>query len=89
MNRLNFPPYLINDIDVSRIVEKKVDDFIDTMIEDIQDIIKVEMEEEVVTFEHGILPPRYKELKDELKDLIKDYIQLNVVYVGQSINIEN
>jgi hypothetical protein len=74
---------------VSRIVEKKVDDFIDTMIEDIQDIIKVEMEEEVVTFEHGILPPRYKELKDELKDLIKDYIQLNVVYVGQSINIEN
>jgi len=89
MNRLNFPPYLINDIDVSRIVEKKVDDFIDTMIEDIQDIIKVEMEEEVVTFEHGILPPRYKELKDELKDLIKDYIQLNVIYVGQSINIEN
>jgi len=89
MNKLNFPPYLINDINVSRIVEKKVDDFIDTMIEDIQDIIKVEMEEEVVTFEHGILPPRYKELKDELKDLIKDYIQLNVIYVGQSINIEN
>jgi hypothetical protein len=47
------------------------------------------MEQEVVTFQHGILPPRYKELKDELKDLIKDYIQLNVIYVGQSINIEN
>jgi hypothetical protein len=74
---------------VSRIIEKKVDDFIDTMIEDIQDIIKVEMEEEVVTFEQGILPPRYKDLKEELKDIIKDYIQLNVVYVGQSINIEN
>jgi len=89
MNKLNFPPYLINDINVSRIIEKKVDDFIDTMIEDIQDIIKVEMEEEVVTFEQGILPPRYKDLKEELKDIIKDYIQLNVVYVGQSINIEN
>jgi len=89
MNKLNFPPHLIDDINVSMIVEKKVDDFVDTMIEDIQDIIKVEMEQEVVTFQHGILPPRYKELKDELKDLIKDYIQLNVIYVGQSINIEN
>lgn len=88
MNNLNFPTHLIDDINVSVIVEKKVDDFVDTMIEDIQDIIKVEMEEEVVTFQHGILPPRYRELKDELKELIKDYIQLNVVYHGQTINTE-
>ena len=88
MNNLNFPAHLIDDINVSVIVEKKVDDFVDTMIEDIQDIIKVEMEEEVVTFQHGILPPRYRELKDELKELIKDYIQLNVVYHGQTINTE-
>lgn len=89
MNKLNFPAHLIEGINVSMIVDKKVDDFTDTMIEDVQDVIKVEMEEHVVDFQHGILPPRYKELKEEMKGILKDYIHTNIIYVGQSIPQEN
>lgn len=87
MTNLNFPPYLLENINVTELVNNKVDNFVDTMIEDIQDILKVEMEEHITTFQHGILPPRYKELKEELKEIIGIYILENVVFVGQKTEI--
>jgi hypothetical protein len=85
---LNFPPHLLENINVVELVDNKVEGFVDTMIEDIQDILKVEMEENIVTFQHGILPPRYKEIKEELKEIIGIYILENIVYVGQEIETE-
>ena len=64
---------------ISNIVEEKVDSFTDSMIEDIQDIIKVEWDS-VKSFQHGILPPRYKELKEEMKDIIRRYIVENIEF---------
>jgi len=89
MNGLKFPSYLIEDINVTELVNNKVDNFVDTMIEDIQDIIKVEMEEHITTFQHGILPPRYKELKEELKEILGIYILSNIVYTGQKAEVED
>jgi hypothetical protein len=80
---LDTPSHLMNSVEVLIITSKKVDDFTDTMIEDIQDIIKIEMEGDFLGFKHGILPPRYKEVKDELKSIIQDYILDNIIYVGQ------
>lgn len=62
-----------------KIVSEKVDIFTDTMIEDIQDIIKVELNDEC-NFKQGILPPRYKELKEELKTIINNYLMDNISY---------
>lgn len=61
----------------TNIIDKKVDEFTDSMIEDIQDIIKVELNEEI-EYEQGILPPRYKELKEELKEIIRVYVLENI-----------
>lgn len=64
-------------MNISKIVDTKVDSFTDSMVEDIQDIIKVEWSS-VKSFKHGILPPRYKELKEEMKDIIRKYILENI-----------
>ena len=85
---VDFPPYLLENINVTELVDNKVENFVDTMVEDIQDILKVEMEEHIVSFQHGVLPPRYKELKEELKEIIGIYILENIVYVGQKIETE-
>jgi len=85
---LEFPPYLLENINVVELVDNKVDSFVDAMVEDIQDILKVEMEENIATFQHGVLPPRYKELKEELKEIIGIYILENIVYIGQEIETE-
>ena len=85
---LDFPTYLVEGVQALTITSKKVDEFTDTMIEDIQDILKVEMEEHIATFQHGVLPPRYKEIKEELKEIIGIYILENIVYVGQKIETE-
>ena len=85
---LEFPPHLLENINVVELVDNKVEGFVDTMIEDIQDILKVEMEEHIATFQHGVLPPRYKEIKEELKEIIGIYILENIVYVGQEIETE-
>jgi len=85
---LEFPPYLLENINVVELVDNKVDGFVDAMVEDIQDILKVEMEEHISTFQHGVLPPRYKELKEELKEIIGIYILENIVYIGQEIETE-
>ena len=62
----------------ANIVDAKIDVFTDAMIEDIQDIIKVEMDDDNLDFTQGILPPRYKELKDELKGIVLHYILTNM-----------
>ena len=62
---------------IVQLTDTKVDQFTDSMIEDIQDIIKVEYPY-VEDFEHGVLPPRYKELKEEMKEIIHNYIYENV-----------
>ena len=80
---LEFPPHLLENINVVELVDNKVDSFVDAMVEDIQDIIKVEMEGTLLGFKHGILPPRFKEIKDELKGILQDYILDNAIYVGQ------
>ena len=85
---LNFPPHLLENINVVELVDNKVEGFVDAMVEDIQDILKVEMEENIATFQHGVLPPRYKEIKEELKEIIGIYILENIVYVGQQIETE-
>ena len=59
-----------------KLVNEKVDTFTDSMIEDIQDIIKVELDD--VSFTEGVLPPRYKELKEEMKTIIANYILENM-----------
>ena len=62
------------------LVNEKVDAFTDSMIEDIQDIIKVEIGDDDVSFTHGVLPPRYKELKEEMKLIISRYIVENMQF---------
>ena len=62
----------------TNIVDAKIDAFTDAMIEDIQDIIKVEADDENLDFTQGILPPRYKELKEELKGIVLHYILTNM-----------
>jgi len=84
---LDFPTHLMEGVQVLTITSKKVDEFTDTMIEDIQDILKVEMEGNLLGFKHGILPPRYKEIKDELKGILQDYILDNAIYVGQELTL--
>jgi hypothetical protein len=85
---LEFPPHLLENINVVELVDNKVEGFVDTMIEDIQDILKVEMEENIATFQHGKLPPLNKEIKEDLKENICIYILENIVYVGQEIETE-
>jgi hypothetical protein len=63
---------------VIELTDSKVDQFTDSMIEDIQDVIKVEYPH-IEDFNHGILPPRYKELKDEMKVIIHNYIYENMI----------
>lgn len=63
---------------ISKIIDTKVDEFTDSMIEDIQDIIKVELDADDIHFEQGILPPRYKELKEEMKEIIRAYVIQNM-----------
>lgn len=63
---------------ITNIIETKVDEFTDSMIEDIQDIIKVELDADDIHFEQGILPPRYKEIKEEMKEIIRAYVIQNM-----------
>jgi hypothetical protein len=63
---------------IIEITDDKVDQFTDSMIEDIQDVINVEYPDRFV-FNHGILPPRYKELKEEMKVIIQNYIAENML----------
>ena len=65
--------------DVQNLVSQKVNVFTDSMVEDIQDIVKVEFPE-VKGFAWGILPPEYVETRAKLKEIISDYIHQNIIY---------
>ncbi len=65
----------------ANIINEKVDTFTDSMVEDIQDIIKVELDDNI-DFNHGILPPRYKELKEEMKEILSAYVFENMFQVS-------
>ena len=71
-------------VSIIELTDEKVDCFTDSMIEDIQDVIKVEFPN-VDNFNQGVLPPRYKELKEEMKVLIHNYIYENVIFVGEEV----
>ena len=71
-------------VSIIELTDTKVDCFTDSMIEDIQDVIKVEFPN-VDHFNHGVLPPRYKELKEQMKVLIHNYIYENVIFVGEEV----
>jgi hypothetical protein len=71
----------------TNIVDAKIDAFTDAMIEDIQDIIKVEANDDNLDFTQGILPPRYKELKEELKGIVLHYILTNMTS-KQAVHME-
>jgi hypothetical protein len=62
---------------IIELTDEKVNLFTDSMIEDIQDVIKIEYPL-VTGFDEGILPPRYKELKEEMKVVIHTYIFENM-----------
>ena len=67
---------------IIELTDEKVDCFTDSMIEDIQDVILVEYPN-VAEFQHGILPPRYKELKEEMKVLIHNYMYENIIFKNE------
>jgi hypothetical protein len=71
--------------DVQNLVNEKVEVFTDTMIEDIQDIIKVEFPNEVRGFHWGILPPEYEEVKTKLKEIMSNYIHENIVMMTDDV----
>ena len=64
--------------DVHELVNDKVNTFTDSMVEDIQDIIKAEFPE-VKGFTWGVLPPEYAQVKLQLKEIIANYIHENIV----------
>jgi hypothetical protein len=57
---------------------QKVDEYTDSMIEDIQDVLRVEFDNGL-DFSAGVLPPRYKEIKEELKQIFLKYLADNMV----------
>ena len=65
--------------DVQNLVSEKVNVFTDSMVEDVQDIVKVEFPE-VQGFARGVLPPEYVETRAKLKEIISDYIHQNIIY---------
>lgn len=70
---------------MEEIVSQKVESFIDTLIEDTQDVIQEDVEG-VLEFNHGILPPRFKELKEELKGILNEYYKENLVIDQEYVN---
>ena len=76
-----------NYTDVQHLVDDKVNTFTDIMVEDIQDIVKVEFPE-VKSFHWGILPPEYKEVKDKLKEIISNYIHENIIRETDEVKFE-
>jgi hypothetical protein len=60
--------------EIKKIVSDKLENFIFVCVEDCQDTL-LEDVELVRGFEHGILPPRYIELRKELEEIIVKYIK--------------
>jgi hypothetical protein len=64
--------------EINKVVSDKLETFIFTCIEDCQDTL-IEDCEMVNGFEQGILPPRYKELKEELETIIQKYLVETII----------
>ena len=63
---------------IKTIIKNKVDTNLNSLLEDIQ-IESKETIEGVLSYNEGILPPRFKELKDELNTMILSYIEDTLV----------
>ena len=63
---------------IKTIIKNRVDNNLNSLLEDIQ-IESKETIEGVLSYNEGILPPRFKELKDELNTMILSYIEDTLV----------
>jgi hypothetical protein len=63
---------------IKTIIKNRVDTNLNSLLEDIQ-IESKETIEGVLSYNEGILPPRFKELKDELNTMILSYIEDTLV----------
>lgn len=63
---------------IKTIIKNRVDNNLNSLLEDIQ-IESKETIEGVLSYNEGILPPRFKELKDELNGIILSYIEDTLV----------
>ena len=60
--------------EIRKVVSDKLETFIFVCVEDCQDTL-LEDVEMIRGFEHGILPPRYIELRKELEEMIVKYLK--------------
>lgn len=63
---------------IKTIIKNRVDNNLNSLLEEIQ-IESKETIEGVLSYNEGILPPRFKELKDELNTMILSYIEDTLV----------
>jgi hypothetical protein len=63
---------------IKTIIKNRVDNNLNSLLEDIQ-IESKETIEGVLSYNEGILPPRFRELKDELNTMILSYIEDTLV----------
>jgi hypothetical protein len=63
---------------IKTIIKNRVDNNLNSLLEEIQ-IETKETVEGVLSYNGGILPPRFKELKDELNTMILSYIEDTLV----------
>jgi hypothetical protein len=60
--------------EIRKVVSDKLETFIFVCVEDCQDTLLLDVEM-IRGFEHGILPPRYIELRKELEEMIVKYLK--------------
>jgi len=63
---------------IKTIIKNRVDNNLNSLLEEIQ-IETKETIEGVLSYNEGILPPRFRELKDELNTMILSYIEDTLV----------
>jgi hypothetical protein len=63
---------------IKTIIKNRVDNNLNSLLEEIQ-IETKETVEGVLSYNGGILPPRFRELKDELNTMILSYIEDTLV----------
>jgi hypothetical protein len=70
---------------IKEIINNRVDDNLNSVLEDIQTEIE-ETIEGVLEWNDGLLPPRFRELKDELNKLILSYMEETIVIDGEYVD---
>jgi hypothetical protein len=71
--------------EIKDIINNRVDDNLNSVLEDIQTEIE-ETIEGVLEWNDGLLPPRFRELKDELNKLILSYMEETIVIDGEYVD---